>query len=463
MRTLPSVLVVGNLALLLAGCRACQPSRPPRPPPPGKPVLDRTAVLAELPEEPAPAWAPALLGPPAPAPPPDHSVEYFFSERGGGVAWAEPQPGGKVRVYHNGQPGPVFDEIVRILLSDDGLHHAYFAFTGSEPRLIVDGKERARYPGLGALALSPDGAHVAFESASDSGAKMFVDGTLRRSGSESFLTQAFSADSSRLFVFERADADSARLVVVEVASQSDPFVLVDHVDQYKVSEDRTRMAVVSREDGGLRVLAFDTDRPRSLSRGRKYERVAALEFGDGGEPLAYYALREGQTYFVVEGEEIPLQPGEQIVGGAAGRPGRSGFGALVKKGGAVTFRQFLMDPAPQEQSYEEAFGVAYGGGGRVHAYAARRHASWFVVVNGKEGPAMDAVRPPAVSPDGRFVVYRARRDGKRFVVVAGPDARTVREHAAYEQVHDVHFTADGRSIAYGVKDGRRLAWMVEPL
>jgi hypothetical protein len=34
-------------------------------------------------------------------------------------------------------------------------------------------------------------------------------------------------------------------------------------------------------------------------------------------------------------------------------------------------------------------------------------------------------------------------------------------HAAYEQVFPVQFTADGKSIGYGVKDGQQLAWKVQ--
>jgi hypothetical protein len=129
----------------------------------------------------------------------------------------------------------------------------------------------------------------------------------------------------------------------------------------------------------------------------------------------------------------------------------------------VTFRQFRTDPAPPEKAYDDAAALVYAPGGRAHAYVARRGEVWFLVVNGKEGPPFESVRPPAFSPDGKVLVYRARRAGKRFVVVADLAGKTLRELPAHEQVMDVHFTADGRSLAYGVKDGSRLAWEVEPL
>jgi WD40 repeat protein len=86
-----------------------------------------------------------------------------------------------------------------------------------------------------------------------------------------------------------------------------------------------------------------------------------------------------------------------------------------------------------------------------------------VVVNGVEGAAFDRVISPKFSPNGKYLVYRARKDGKRFVVVAKKGGKIIRQHPAYEQVFDVEFTADGKSVAYGVKDGQKLVWQVESL
>lgn len=41
--------------------------------------------------------------------------------------------------------------------------------------------------------------------------------------------------------------------------------------------------------------------------------------------------------------------------------------------------------------------------------------------------------------------------------------KILKTHPAYEQVFDVQFTADGKSVAYGVKDGNKLKWVVEVL
>lgn len=48
-------------------------------------------------------------------------------------------------------------------------------------------------------------------------------------------------------------------------------------------------------------------------------------------------------------------------------------------------------------------------------------------------------------------------------MVADASGKTIRQHPAYEQVLQPVFTADGKSVAYGVKDGQKLIWMVEKL
>ena len=61
----------------------------------------------------------------------------------------------------------------------------------------------------------------------------------------------------------------------------------------------------------------------------------------------------------------------------------------------------------------------YSKDGHHYVYAARKGEKWFVVVNGKEGPAFDRVVLPVFSPDGKRLVYRARKDGKRFLSCSG--------------------------------------------
>jgi hypothetical protein len=136
-------------------------------------------------------------------------------------------------------------------------------------------------------------------------------------------------------------------------------------------------------------------------------------------------------------------------------------GILLASGGKVELHQFFLEGWHRQAAHEGAEALTIGGDGPTYAYVAPKGAGWVIVVGGKEGPEFDRVVSPLFSPDGRYVVYRARKDGRRFVVVADLDGRTIRQHPSYEQVFAVRFTAEGKSIAYGVKDGRRLAWKVE--
>jgi hypothetical protein len=477
MRTTRRVLATCCLALLIAGCRGCQAYRP-RVRPPAPHVLDKPAVIAVLDDVKEPGHPPASTGgedakaraaharakdgAAEPRNPPHMNVEYRFSERGGGVVWTEPDAAGKHRVIYNGRAGPAFGELGNVELSPDGLHYAYSGLVGDEWQLMVDGREGPRYRDLGTLHYSPDGAHLLFDARFGDVMKIVVDGTPRRESPRGFASKDFSADSSKVVYIEPVNDEVGHLVVADLAFQA-PRVVEDHALGFTMSNDRSRVAATVAVDGGVRVIAFDSDQPDRVRRGKKYERVAGMDFAPEGYPLGYLALQRGQTLLVVEEDEIPLAKGEQIVGGAAVRWGERGFGALLKSGGSVTFRQYFTAAVPPEGSYEEAFGLVYGAEGRAHVYAARRGSSWFVVANGREGPPWDAVASPSFTPDGRYLVYRARKEGKRFVVVADPEGKTIRELPPYEQVFDVRFTQDGRSIAYGVKDGRELAWKVEPL
>jgi hypothetical protein len=460
MRSHAPIVAACAAALALAGCRSCEPVRPPRVRPPAR-ILDRTTVLAVLPEE-----GLGVAGHAAQATGAMWTGELIFSAWGGGVAWSSRGADAKMRVYHDGVAGPPFDELTEVAVSPDGRHWAYAGLRDDTWRAVIDGVEGP--PGFDALesfTYSPDGAHLLYLAIVRGERRLYVDGVVRRTAPGSYLRQGFSADSAWVLVAETAEVASGhtRVVAVSVETGASIIVLDGTAGGLLLSPDGTRAAALARDPAGVRVVSFDTARPLAQRRGRAFDRYLTWEFGSAGDPLAYVAVRGGRPVLVIETDEIEVDGRWEIMGGAAVWPGRRGFGALVRESGTVTLREFFTGRSPPAPAYEEAFGLAYGDGGRVHAYAARRGDRWFVVANGKEGPPFDAVRPPEFSPDGRFLVYRARRDGKRFVVVADRDGRTIREDPPFEQVHDVRFTADGRSIGYGVKDGRTIAWRVSPL
>jgi WD40 repeat protein len=68
--------------------------------------------------------------------------------------------------------------------------------------------------------------------------------------------------------------------------------------------------------------------------------------------------------------------------------------------------------------------VLFSNDGKRNAFVAKRGGSWIVVVDGKDGPAMDSVDPPAFSADGSTVAYGGEKDGKPVLVIdtAGSNA-----------------------------------------
>jgi hypothetical protein len=459
MRNVPAALVAALCAVLLTpGCKSREkPKERPRALSLARlPVADRPEVLAELPG--------ASVGIKSKgAPPPAAGSEFVFAERGGGVAWVAPA-GERVRVVHNGKAGSEYDAVSSLAVSPDGRRYAYGA-RGADGtwRMVVDGVERGRFEEVGAPGFSPDGAHLVFSAKVGAEWHLVVDEVQGPGTRGRYVTYELSREGSRVAFLEAEEgAEWGRLVVADRTFER--LTLVEpRVSVLLVTPDHSRLVSIAERDGAQRVLTLFLDRPEDVTRGREYESISWLGIPSESPSLAYLADRPGGRVVVLDDRDAPAPP-EELVGYPMARSDGKGCGVFVAANGAVTLREFFVERGAREGTYDEAEMLTYAHEGREqHAYVARRGDRWFIVANGREGPAYDRVVTPAFSPDGRRLVYRARQDGKRFVVVADAEGKTIRQHPAYEQVFPVQFTADGKSVAYGVKDGRQLAWKVEAL
>jgi WD40 repeat protein len=456
---MPLGLVRVGVCLCLAGCGA-RDSREARG---SRSVVsaasDQTTVLATLPDD----------GPSSPSAPPSglglHASsagaerEVVFSQRGGGVAHVVEGADG-LRVVHNGRAGEPYAAVGEVVLSADGRRCAYGALRGGKWRMVVDGKEGAPFSTVKLPVFSPDGAHVAYQAMAGERWHLVVDRAVDDGTRTRYLAHAFSADSSRIaYVDDVGDRELGRLVVSDLAFKEQTVVAAG-VSGIVSNAEGSRMAAVSTVDGRQKVVVFGLDRPDRAKPGPPLDAVYDVSFGPDGVSLACVVERSGKRFVVLDEAEEPVPPGVHLVGPLVIPPGKREVGVLVASGGSVLLRHFFAG-GQGEGRYDEADGLVYSCDGGSHAYAARRGESWFIVVNGKEGPPFDRVVSPVFSPDGKVLVYRARKSGRRFVVSADGSGRTLRQHAPYEQVFPVGFTADGRSIAYGVQDGRQLAWKVE--
>lgn len=118
-------------------------------------------------------------------------------------------------------------------------------------------------------------------------------------------------------------------------------------------------------------------------------------------------------------------------------------------------QEFWVVDGSEEKRYDEVGEYLYrSANGTVHAYSARLGKRWFVVTNGRPGPAFVKVGDPAVSHRGDFVAYQAILGDRHFMVVNG------RPGPAYEGVLPPYFSPDGK-LAFGVRQTGRWHYVID--
>jgi WD40 repeat protein len=387
--------------------------------------------------------------------------QFIFSERGGGVAYIV-EKDGKSHVVHNGNAGKPYQAVGSVVLSPDGKRIAYGALVDGKWRMVIDGKEGSPFNTVKSPLFSLDGSHLAYQAMAGERWHLVVDTTPNAGTQSRYLTHEFSADSSRIAFIDNVDDKSRGRLVVSDPAFTKQTIIASGVSLMLSNTDKSRIAAISTIENKQSVIDFSFDRPDSVKKGTLYDAASALAFGPDGVTPAYTAERAGKRLLIIDDREAALPDGI-ISGSPVIHPDKKMSTALISSNNTVFLQQLYPVGGGREIGYEAAEGLVYSRDGSFHAYAAQKGESWFVVVNGKEGPAFDRVVSPKFSPDGKFLVYRARKAGKRFVVVADTTGKSIRTHPAYEQVFDAVFTADGKSVAYGVKDGQKLIWKVEAL
>ena len=385
-----------------------------------------------------------------------------FNNQGKGVAYAA-KISNTLHVVHNGKVGRSVRNLDALSISPDGRRVAYGADIDGKWRMVIDDKVGVLSDEVGEPVFSPDSRHIAYKSRAGEQWHMVVDNMTSAGCKGIDGKPVFSADSHKIAYVEKTDDKGGfRLVISDLTMKSQDVKEASGA-QLLANAYKTRVAAVKAVGKKQRVIQFSFDQPDAVTEGLLYDAVSNLVFASDGVSLSYVGEREGKRFLVLSGREAHLPDGN-LPAPPVVRPDGKGVGIIIAANGRYfLYQAFPGDGAKEKNVYDEAGDLTYSRDGSLHAYAARKGSNWFIVVNGKEGPAFDRVIKPLFSPDGKYLVYRARKDGKRFVVVADADGKILRQHAAYEQVFQPVFTADGKSVAYGVKDGSKLIWKVEKL
>jgi len=393
---------------------------------------------------------------------PTNAPEIHFSELGGGVAYKE-EKDGFFRVVHNGKAGKLYNAVENIVLSPNGKRIAYTARLDEKWIVVVDDKEGSKYEDVGVPRFSPDSNHFVYNATIGKKARLIVDEQASATISSSW-DELFSGDSSKVISIQNSETDDIRhrVVITDLALKNQRSVEL-RAGPFVYNKDKNRIAAIAVENGKKRVVHFGIDNPEAVSEGALYDDILYPIFGPDGVSVAYVGARDGKRYLVLNEKEQLLPDADLPNPPAIRHDGKSAGIILATSEGYFLYEAFAGEGFLKKK-YQKAGQLVYSKEGSRYAFLARRGNLVFTVVDGKEGPSFDMIVMPMFSPDGNFLVYRARKNGKRFVVVADPKSgKTIRRHPAYEQVFEPAFTTDGKSVAYGVKDGNKLIWKVEKL
>ena len=443
---LRSIGVFLTAVLAISGCTSSSLDKSTAPLMTVSPVADKPSVLATIQDD---------YGTSA------GDLRITFARTGKGVVYIVGRDP-RISVVHNGKKGSLYEGIGSVAVSPDGSRAAYSAMADGKWYMVVDGKAGEPYTMVEGPLFSPDGRHIAYQAMKNDLWHLVVDATVNPGTKARNRELEFSGDSQHIVYIDTDDKGTRRLVVSDIAFNK-KHIIAPGVISITLNSDRTAVAAISRNSAGReRVIQFNVSNPDAVTKGAEYDKVINAEFAPTRSDLVYFGRRQGKLYVVFKDSEEILPDGVMPENPVIHHAGTS-VGVLMSANNKVYLYEMFRFGGRRGNEYDEAEWLVYSSDGSISAFAARKGKSWSIVVNGKEGPGFDRVVTPKFSPDGKYLVYRARRLGKRFVVVADASGKILHQHPKYEQVFDVEFTSDGSSVAYGVKDGKKLCWKVEKL
>ena len=350
-------------------------------------------------------------------------AEDTISEDGRHVAWRTRQ-GGKWVVMTDGRADtPAFDEVRDITFSPDGLRVAYRGKRGGKWVAVLDGEgQSSSYDEIRAWRFSSDSKHLAFAAKREGKWRLVLDAAERWGPYEDLRGGRFSRDGARFEVIAKKGKKWLLLSDGKEGPEYQDLALV----LYGAGE--RRMAHVAQRDGHYFVVLDGQEGP-------SFDIIGGPTFSLDGTRFAYSGVQldgnKGKGQVIVDGQEGQLYKG--------GDP-------KMLAGSLTTLLPgcFPVLWADWHGVSEPLFSLL---GGRV-AYAARRAKNDFVaVIDGQEGPSVEAILlAPRFSDDGEHVAYVVKDKGTLATIV---DGKRVGEYSAEGVDAAEHLTwdSDGRHVA----------------
>lgn len=352
-----------------------------------------------------------------------------FSEDGHHAAYAS-RRGEQWHAVIDGEAGPGYDEIRMdggLVFSLDGQRFAYAARRGDQWTAVVDGRESPLYDQVYALRFSPDSRRVTYAGIRKQGNDVLVrdDEVMAEAQVLDNHSATFSPDGRRFAC---------------IALLPDPVVVVDGEAHPSYGEVANWSLTFSPDSQHFAYVAYSRDQWRLVLDGEPgaiCTRIGCPRFSPNSS-MAFYDARKGDKAVLVSGEEES--------------PEYDDIGALTPSSADGTGS--IWDVLPI---------VQFSPNGKRVAYRAKLADEWFVVVDGREGPAFTAIAHGAFSPDGKSFAYAASPEDGKWAVVVDGEVGPLWDNWRAGPV----FSPDGQRLAYAAdrgelgKDAKRARLIVD--
>ena len=377
----------------------------------------------------------------------DGAIE--FAPDGSQVAYVGKQGGRSVPVIGD-KVGEAFEFVDPPVFGARGDSVAFRVGKRTSPKterwwVLLGGKKTAENDWIGALAWSPDGSKLAYWT--QPGAKIGSDGAY--TGGDLVLVidgkKGAKWDDADALMAPRWSRDSKQVVSSAMKNGEWCVIVGDKVhakagliDGPIFSPDGKRVAYATVKE----MDSYDESAPPPLAMswvvvcekkryGERCDSSGSPVFSPNGKRIAYKAAKNGMVGVAVDDD----QP--EGAWSCVSEPVWSSDGKLLAYAAAKG-----AEIDPNWLVTREGAWSATGG-------------AWQLVVDGKPAPAtFDGIRELTASPDGRSFACCVRK-GAKWRVVCGE-----KQSDEFDQVGAPVYDETGERLAFGVRDGRSLAWKV---